>query len=258
MKLNEHTGKPISFHDQSKPFTKYFLALIGPKVLLVPYSRHHVTQYHTWMQNPHLQKLTASEPLSLKEEYEMQQSWREDGDKLTFIACVSKSVGSEDGKDAVVGGIDDADEKMIGDVNLFLSEDDEDDKSDGEAETKKVIGEVEIMIAEQVARGKGFGKAILLIFLWYILTNIDLILGEFTKGKAELNFLRVKIDAENERSIKLFEKVGFTKTSSTPNYFGEVELRLDISEASSLFKDMQEPSIALYRLPTKEAQSLPS
>jgi RimJ/RimL family protein N-acetyltransferase len=152
----------------------------------------------------------------------------------------------------VVGGVDDADKKMIGDVNLFLAEDDEVEVKE---DVKRVIGEIEIMIAEQEARGNGYGKAVLLTFLWYILSNINAILGEFMKGKAELKFLRVKIDAENETSIKLFEKVGFTKISSTPNYFGEVELRLATSDVSSLFKDMQEPSIALYIRPVaKEAQ----
>ncbi|OAP54904.1 hypothetical protein AYL99_10604 [Fonsecaea erecta] len=34
-----------------------------------------------------IQEATASEPLTLEEEYAMQRSWRDDGDKLTFIVC---------------------------------------------------------------------------------------------------------------------------------------------------------------------------
>lgn len=56
------------------------LVLQGQRVVLVPYRREHVALYHTWMQDPELQELTASEPLSLQEEYEMQASWREDAD----------------------------------------------------------------------------------------------------------------------------------------------------------------------------------
>lgn len=37
------------------------------------------------MQSEELLAQTASEPLSLEEEYDMQRKWREDDDKCTFI-----------------------------------------------------------------------------------------------------------------------------------------------------------------------------
>ena len=45
------------------------------RCILVPYRPEHVIPYHTWMCNSALLEATASEPLSLLEEYEMQQSW---------------------------------------------------------------------------------------------------------------------------------------------------------------------------------------
>lgn len=40
----------------------------------------HAPQYNAWMQDPFLQEATASEPLTLQEEYEMQASWWADED----------------------------------------------------------------------------------------------------------------------------------------------------------------------------------
>ncbi|XP_041888413.1 N-acetyltransferase 9 isoform X3 [Corvus kubaryi] len=58
--------------------------LRGKKVTLVPYTAAHVLRYHEWMQSEELQRLTASEPLSLEQEYEMQRSWQNDADKPSY------------------------------------------------------------------------------------------------------------------------------------------------------------------------------
>ncbi|KAH7391722.1 GNAT domain-containing protein [Pyrenochaeta sp. MPI-SDFR-AT-0127] len=228
-------------------------AILTPRILLVPYSAHHVPTYHEWMQDEELQKLTASEPLTLPEEYAMQASWRQDVDKLTFIVCKSpfspdmpSTSQLEEIGDSITPGKQDAPENMIGDVNLFLY-DDEDEEEDENAKThvkagkRPVIGELEIMIALNSARGKGLARETLLGFMWYISLSLSAILAEYNSGssstddgKAEngcwLKYLRVKIDKDNVKSISLFEKLGFKRTSVEPNYFGEVELRIPLVE----------------------------
>lgn len=47
--------------------------LLGPSSVLVPYAQHHVPKYHEWMEDPELRMLTASERLTLQEEYNMQR-----------------------------------------------------------------------------------------------------------------------------------------------------------------------------------------
>jgi hypothetical protein len=52
MKINEHTGPylpnslPHCTHSTNRP-----PALLTPRILLVPYSPHHVPTYHSWMQD---------------------------------------------------------------------------------------------------------------------------------------------------------------------------------------------------------------
>jgi hypothetical protein len=65
--------------------TNEALALHGERVVLVPYLPRHVATYHAWMQDEAILQATASEPLSLDEEYAMCDSWRADADKCTFI-----------------------------------------------------------------------------------------------------------------------------------------------------------------------------
>lgn len=231
------------------------IAILTPKVLLVPYSHHHVPTYHDWMQDEvwnsailnqsslrylttlkELQQATASEPLSLPEEYAMQKSWREDVDKLTFIVC-SPPLNTGGANSSIAPGDCDHPSAMIGDVNLFLTPADDDEDSSKTGASSHLLGEIEIMIALKNSQGKGLGKAILLTFMWYIFSNIVPILEEYDTAhekksmvKSELRYLRVKIGASNTRSIRLFEGVGFKKISETPNYFGEVELRRSVED----------------------------
>ncbi|KAM3414875.1 hypothetical protein BST61_g10018 [Cercospora zeina] len=243
MKLNEHT------------------ALATGSILLVPYSENHVPTYHEWMQDRDLQEATASEPLSMEEEYAMQRSWRNDRDKLTFIVCrplESSLSPTETARTTIARAkVDDVADRMIGDINLFLfPPDSEEMEEDVAALGGSIVGEVELMIARKELQQKGYGRAALLTFLDYILTNWSLIARECAEGAAisttqdkkseksamkagnvsssdagrlavtpQLAFLRVKINQTNVGSIRLFESVGFVRTVDEPNYFGELELR---------------------------------
>lgn len=51
--------------------TNYNTTITGERCILVPYRREHVALYHTWMQDPVTLTLTASEPLTLEQEYEV-------------------------------------------------------------------------------------------------------------------------------------------------------------------------------------------
>jgi hypothetical protein len=87
------------------------------------------------------------------------------------------------------------------------------------------------MIAPISMRRNGYGRATVLSFLHYIQIHLDDILAEYkTKKPAErmsLLQLKVKIGSTNEKSIKLFESIGFLKVEEGPNYFGEIELVLE-------------------------------
>jgi RimJ/RimL family protein N-acetyltransferase len=157
-------------------------------VLLVPYQKSHVATYHEWMKDEvtfcsfpsmtvtlanvlqEIQEATASEPLSLEEEYAMQTNWRADHDKLTFIACLPVSSH----QNTVKAGDADSPQRMVGDVNLFFNLADEDEEG--------CIGELELMIAPTTFRRQGYGRATILAFLHYISSHLTLILEEYRKG----------------------------------------------------------------------------
>jgi RimJ/RimL family protein N-acetyltransferase len=154
----------------------------------------------------------------LEEEYAMQASWREDKDKLTFIINTAPPPEGGGMLSRVFPGQHDVPGRMVGDVNLFLYP---------AEQKKKVVGELEIMIASPSARGRGLAKEALRYFLRYISTRLPDILSEYGDRVTSLQYLRVKIDKDNTKSIKLFEGLGFSRVSEEANYFGEVEMRLE-------------------------------
>ena len=188
----------------------------------------------------------------------MQQSWRTDRDKLTFISCLTTPDKGE-----IEPRIADSADRMIGDVNLFLVEDDNEEDDDDQNDTdtvsdnhqvQQLIGEIEIMIARKDLQRRGYGRATLSTFLWYVFSRSKEILDEYA-GQADaacLRYLRVKIGSENARSISLFESVGFFKVTEQPNYFGELELRLKVTErAYETLRDakgFEVPESTLYDL----------
>lgn len=190
----------------------------------------------------------------------MQQSWRTDHDKLTFIICLPLPE-DHDPSGVLTAGLHDDGERMVGDINLFLfpvDDDDDDDTSGAEngskAGTTKAIGEIELMIAPTNLRRQGFGRAALVTFIVYVLSNWSAIAKEYSAGSSaddglpQLDHLRARINETNERSIALFESVDFTKVSETANYFGEVELRWSgsVDEAKG-FRGWAEPCVLKYQ-----------
>ncbi|XP_053600765.1 alpha/beta-tubulin-N-acetyltransferase 9 isoform X2 [Plodia interpunctella] len=155
----------------------YNTKIVGTNIVLVPYRKHHVPKYHMWMKSEELQKLTASEPLTLEEEYSMQESWRDDEDKCTFIILTK---GNE---------VDEV--AMIGDTNIFITD------------KENKVGEIEIMIAEQSAQGRRLGWEAVILMLLYGIQYIGLKVYE------------AKISSSNHKSIQMFKKLGFEEKSNS-------------------------------------------
>nr|XP_016931214.1 N-acetyltransferase 9-like protein [Drosophila suzukii] len=173
--------------------------ILGRRIILVPYEARHVLKYHEWMSNEELRQLTASEELTLDEEYAMQRSWREDDDKLTFIILDAELYSRDQDEIAA----------MVGDTNLFLHQDPDSDHQ---------VAEAEIMIAEPNARGKGFGREAMLLMLKYAQSESKLKLAKF----------EVKIDMDNTTSLHLFESFKFVETARV-EVFHEVTLERSIT-----------------------------
>ncbi|XP_046659609.1 N-acetyltransferase 9-like protein isoform X2 [Homalodisca vitripennis] len=170
--------------------------IIGRAVILVPYRKIHVPKYHRWMQSTELQELTASEPLTEEEEFEMQQTWFADENKCTFIVLDRKIY--EEGSNEV--------DAMIGDTNLYLVEED-----------GTLTAETGVMIAEESVRGMGRGREAMLLMLSYGATCLS------------VKKYIAKISTSNEISINMFKKLGF-EVESESSIFKEVTLSVEVSQ----------------------------
>ncbi|XP_056153348.1 N-acetyltransferase 9 [Lampris incognitus] len=181
--------------------------LEGEKVVLVPYNADHVPRYHEWMKSPELQQLTASEPLTLQQEYDMQRSWREDSDKCTFIILDKQQWADPKVQE---------EQCMVGDVNIFLT-----DPSDPS------LAEMEIMIAEPSYRGKGLGKEVMGMMMCYGLTKLG------------IEKFEAKIGLDNQVSIAMFKKLNFQELSLC-KVFKEVTLGMTVDDSiqKRLLSDM--------------------
>lgn len=154
----------------------------GQRVVLMPYRKEHVAKYHTWMQDPGLLFLTGSEPLTLDQEYEMQQKWFRDEDKCTFIV-LDREVYDETGDEV---------QAMIGDTNIYFT-----DPND------LTTGEIELMIAESGHRGRGLGKEVINLMI------------DFCRQVIGVQTFVAKIKKTNEVSLHLFSKLGFQLVSES-------------------------------------------
>lgn len=179
---------------QDPPNPKPIYLLSTKKLLFAPYLKAFIPIYHKWMQDPDTLFLTGSEPLTLEEEFANQRSWLMDPKKYTFIICGKNPINSIKltefpslNTEYFAKNFDwPAYFQPIGDVNLFFHEYIEENEA-----------EIDIMIGDKEARGKGFGKEAVAIMMQF----------GFQKFKKD-KFI-AKIKQKNQPSRKLFEKMGY-------------------------------------------------
>jgi len=213
----------------------YETVIVGKVSILVPYRPEHVVKYHTWMQDPDLLEATGSEPLTLPEEYEMQQSWRDDRHKCTFIV-LDKSmvegslVDSEASSSLPIDFITNHLSAMVGDVNLFLSEEEDDDDKDDDKDKddkKYPQAELDIMIAEKDRQRNGLGR------------EASLLMMMFGASKLGIRRFFCKIKEDNVASRSLFgDKLGFVQCAYA-ECFREVELELKRKDPATTLATLQ-------------------
>ncbi|KIY53145.1 hypothetical protein FISHEDRAFT_33878 [Fistulina hepatica ATCC 64428] len=207
--------------------------IIGQKVVLVPYGSEHVDRYHQWMLDEEIRELTASELLTIDEEWEMQRRWREDIDKLTFITLARISDPPEDISVVTPESEWITSLPMVGDVNLFLKNlpgTTSGPLVDGCGDDK-LEAEVELMIAERAYRRKGLAMEATRLMLAYATNSPSLTQNEplddyYIQSPLPIlpESLVVRVSETNDASVGLFQKLGFRIVKRVA-VFQEVEMR---------------------------------
>jgi RimJ/RimL family protein N-acetyltransferase len=184
----------------------------------------HVPTYHEWMKDPDLLEATGSEPLSFAEELLMQKSWYQDAKKCTFIVH-SVDTSQEEVTKISLFSVQQNLHGMVGDVNLFLS--DIEDESEGGRSSNddlpRIQAEVDIMIADKAFQKKGLGRAAACAMLIYGMK------------KLEVQRFFCKINDDNEASLTMFKSLGF-KQCDYAECFKQYELDLNMPLSDSQLK----------------------
>ena len=183
----------------------------------------------------------------MEEEIKMQIEWREDEKKCTFIILArdlidggnsdvppspkEKDLG-EGEKESYPQLVEQTMDAMIGDVNLFLSEEEIDESDEERLQTTNRTdqsttpelnqAELDLMIAAASHRHKNLGTELALMMMHY--------------GAKHLQIKRffVKINESNSSSLKLFkEKLGFEQCAYV-KCFGEYELEVKCDSAKEM------------------------
>lgn len=110
---------------------------------------------------------------------------------------------------------------MIGDINLFLNDTDD-----------NTYGELELMIAEESFRGKGLGTLAVALFMEYVIKEL------------RIKTFGVKISLDNVSSIGLFKRKFAFEEVSVSKVFNEVTMKVDVNDAlmtrlETLLKDVK-------------------
>jgi len=203
------------------------------------------------MKDPKLLEATGSEPLSMEEEIAMQHSWRDDPHKCTFIVLSREDCDlnddHEEDSDFVTRNLN----AMVGDVNLFLSEEDgsDDEEADpsrtNEREMRPMQAELDIMIAEQAYQKRGMGREASCLMMLY---------GAKTLG---IRRFFCKINEDNYASRTLFEKLGFHQCDYA-ECFKQVELELKKETSQGLVETIEElygGNMSTFSCPLKDSDN---